>query len=1075
MRADRSATAFAKTTRPTVGAAVEREALFARLDEPRGRTVIWIWGPAGSGKTTLAAGYLQARRRRSVWYQFDTDDSDPATFFHYLAHAVRRLDAAKAQALPAFTAQHREDVASFSRNFFRALFANCTEGLTLALDNLHEVSPDSELHAALEAAFSQIPKGCCAIVTSRSEPPAALARLRAASRVTCVSGNDLRLGPDEIAAMACLRGQTISPDAAAKLHQKTQGWAAALVLMLEHSKFSGRIAELPDLATPQVVFDYLAGEIFERFEPHTRAFLLRISCLRRMSASVASALANEPKAERLLVNLARNDYFVREVPADSGRMYQLHPLLRQFLLQRAIEVLPDAVSDSWRERAASILRHAGQVEDAVALLVEARNWHQVAAIAVEEGDDLLAQGRSETLAAWLEPLPPALIETDPRLLWASAASRARASPRAARRLFERAYGGFKTHGDAAGMLRSCTGVVDTLVFEFDDLTPVDRWLEWLDAGLAQRSAGPLTAETDTMSSTLIAATLLRDPGNARVRAWLGRFAQVGDERPTSAVASVELVRALAALARGELSTADAALEALRGDDARGSADTVLQGAVIESLLRLIGGRYDDATRIAQEAVARGEADGLHGYDAFLLAIFAAAKLCRGDCAAARTVLQRLAAPDSRLRRGDRALLHYLRAWLAAIEGEAADAHREAKLALTVAVETGIPWLECLARIAVAHCHADTDRRSAEARLRDAGAIAERSCSPWLGYAVRLSLADAANRTQNRRAALDEIGTAFREGHEHGFGQPLGWRPQRLAELCALALSEDVEPDFARSLVRDGNLAPAAPPLNVRRWPWRFRVVTFGGFRCLRGEQPIELSAKGPGRPMELLKVLVALGGHHVRAEALADALWPTAEADYAHNSFTATLHRLRRMLGDDDALILRDGRLTLNQAAVWIDCWALDRLFDQFDIALRGAETCDDEAARRGFCDEAFALYRGPFLAGEAEQPAYIACRERVRARLLRFLSRVAEGWERTAAVRTAADCYLRFAEVDDTCEPLYRQAMLCLQRAGAPEDAAAVYERLRTVLASRLRSMPSPETQSLYAGLRAGRPAAAG
>ena len=101
--------------------------------------------------------------------------------------------------------------------------------------------------------------------------------------------------------------------------------------MFEHAKFSGRIAEVPGDATPQVIFDYLAGEIFDRFEPRTRAFLLQIACLPRTTVAMAAALAGEPKAERVLDNLARNDYFVRESSSDAGRLYQLHPLLREFL------------------------------------------------------------------------------------------------------------------------------------------------------------------------------------------------------------------------------------------------------------------------------------------------------------------------------------------------------------------------------------------------------------------------------------------------------------------------------------------------------------------------------------------------------------------------------------------------------------------------------------------------------------------------------------------------------------------------------------------------------------------------
>jgi DNA-binding SARP family transcriptional activator len=43
---------------------------------------------------------------------------------------------------------------------------------------------------------------------------------------------------------------------------------------------------------------------------------------------------------------------------------------------------------------------------------------------------------------------------------------------------------------------------------------------------------------------------------------------------------------------------------------------------------------------------------------------------------------------------------------------------------------------------------------------------------------------------------------------------------------------------------------------------------------------------------------------------------------------------------------------------------------------------------------------------------------------------------------------------------------MLCYQRRGERAEALSTYERLRTVLSARLKIMPSPETQAIYAAL---------
>ena len=1041
--------AFAKTTRPAIGSAMPRERLFARLDGTPGRTVAWISGPPGAGKTTLAASYVEARRYRCLWYQVDADDADVATFFHYLGHAARKLDVAAPPDLPGAAALHEVDPASLARGFFRRLFARAGGPFALVLDNLHEVPAESPLHAALEAGLSQVPRNCCVMVTSRNEPPAGLARARVTGEMVCVGGNDLRLEAAELAGLAKLRGHQLADDAVAQLAERTQGWAAGLVLMLEHTKLSGRIAELPGDAAPQVVFDYLAGEIFERFEARTRRFLLGIACLPRMNAAVAQALTGEEKAGRLLINLALNGYFVNDVQSEAGRMFQLHPLLRDFLRGRAAQELPEALGHPWLQRAATLLRGAGQAEDAVALLAESRSWDGMARIAAEEADAMLAQGRNATLEAWLDMLPPECLARDPRLLRAAGACRAHASPRAALRAYEQAYEGFRAAGDAQGMAQSAAGAIEALLFEFDDLAPLDQWCAALVGPARGAAAAPALAH----------ALLLRDPGNPALQECLER----GD---------AVLPRAAAALLRGDLPAARAQLDGLRARQGAMGPRAAIAAALAEALYALLQGAHAAATEAARAGLAAAEAEGLHAWDTWLRLAGAAAALGALERDAARAELQRLEADGARLRRGDRALLHYLRGWLALLEADAAGARREAKTALALATDTGVLALECLARIAVAQSLDDAgDRRARDAQLRAAEGLAERARSDLLRYCAGLAAANAAREAGDEAAALQALRGTFALGREHGYQHAPWWQPAAVAELCALALGHGVEADYARSLVRARRVAPRVAPLRLAGWPWPFRVRALGRFELLRGADPVEFAGKGPGRPMELLKVLVALGGQEVRADQIADALWPHVDADYAHKSFTATLHRLRRLLGEDDAVLLRDSRLSLNAALVWVDGWALEQVCAAIDEAMRAPSGAVPEGALRALADEALALYRGPFLPDESEQPSYIACREQVRSRLLRCLARIARRWEDAGQSEAAADCYLRCIEADPLFEAPYRNLMLCYQRGGDAIEARATYERLRTLLSARLQAAPSPETQAVLAGLKSAAP----
>jgi LuxR family maltose regulon positive regulatory protein len=1043
-----STTAFAKSTRPEITGVVRRESLFSRLDGTPARTVAWISAPPGFGKTTLAASYLEARGYRWAWYEVDPDDDDGETFLHYLAHTMRRLRT-DGEDLPAFGPEHRADLAAFARRFFRILFSGAVGPIALVLDNLHDLTLESPLRAILDAGLPQVPRQCCVIVTSRAAPPVTLSRLQLADQMVYLGAEDLRITPSELAEMAALRGCPLAPDALLRLHQRADGWAAALVLMVEHGKLASDSARVPGEATPKAVFDYLAGEIFERFEPATQRFLLQIACLPRVTIEVARALSGDEAAPRVLFNLAHNDYFVRELVGQDGRVFVFHPLLREFLLHRAARDLPHAVGPDALRRAALLLREAGQPEEALALLIECKDWPAVAAVALQHADALMAQGRHATLAAWLELLPPQLLGGDGTLLHAHGMALAHASPRVARRRFEEAFLVFQRGADAQGMVRCCLGVIDAMLQEFDDLTGLDHWLAEFD-----RCRSMAHDETDLPAAVLV-ARLWRDPRHPAVTPMA--YASHGERSVRN-----DLARSIAAALRGDF--AHSATIAKGVEAAAGL--TRLALAASDALRRLLEGDAVTALEVARQGLSISAGEAIKGFDVWLRMLCIAAELALGETEEARNDLN--AVEEQASRRGDRAFVHYLRGCLARVAAEEGAALRESRNAARLALEAGLPWLECLSRIAMAQAlGAAGDRHGAEAQLRGAEALALRLGSALLQLAALLAQAAVAIEFVDEEAATAPLRTGLALARDLGVHHVPGLPAALMGTLCAASLRRGIAVDHTRLLITAGRLAPPPAALRLRRWPWAFEVTTLGGFGLQRAGVPVEFSAKGPGRPVELLKVLISLGGRNVRADQLADALWPHVDADYAHKSFTATLHRLRRIFGSDDTLRLSDGRLSLNDSLFWLDTWALDHLLGEIDNCLRADDARVANQALSGLVEEVLVLYQGPFLPDEAEQPTYIARREQLRARMLRALTRVGRRWEESEQSDAAVDCYLRSIDADELCESFYRNLMLCYQRHGDVAEALATYDRLQAVLAARLKSVPSPETKAIRDGLR--------
>jgi len=271
--------------------------------------------------------------------------------------------------------------------------------------------------------------------------------------------------------------------------------------------------------------------------------------------------------------------------------------------------------------------------------------------------------------------------------------------------------------------------------------------------------------------------------------------------------------------------------------------------------------------------------------------------------------------------------------------------------------------------------------------------------------------------------------------------------------------------------RGARNAPGVPdPLPIDTISHSVRIYTLGRFSLLLHGQRARFGRKAPQRPLELLKAVIACGGRDISLSLLTEALWPDSDGDDAKRAFDTTLFRLRKILGDDRVIILREGKVSLNSRYCWTDVWAFERLLGRLNRIRNLDAAGRDAVALEQLTEQLLALYQDHFLACEDMVSWSVSLRERLRSKYIHNLLETGHYWESHGFWEKAISCYQRGLEVDDLIESFYQRLMVCYLALRRYSEGLATYRRCSRVLAMTLGLQPETETESLNNELRRAR-----
>ncbi|MBA4372889.1 MAG: hypothetical protein C0402_08490 [Thermodesulfovibrio sp.] len=1069
-----------KIARPSVSGVVPRQRLFRMLDSGLKKPVIWVTGPAGAGKTTLVASWIDSRKLPCLWYQVDEGDADIASFFYYMGLAAKKAAPRHKKPLPLLTPEYMMGLPTFTRRYFEELFGRLTPsrspsfskrgfGGVIVIDNFQD-APSPAFHDIMGCAMEVIPEGISVIALSRSEPPQELARLRANNGISFMGWNELSFTFQECRDF--LEGKALSEESVRQLHKRTDGWAAGLVLITERAKAEEIAYPLISELSNEAVFGYFANEILDKMDLETRDFLLKTSFFPSMTVAAAEALTGNKKSRSILSRLSRSHYFTdwRSLPKP---VFQYHPLFREFLQSRARSTFRPEEVAGVQILTASIIEAETRMEEAAALYQEAGAWEHLIRLALSHAQGLVAQGRGQTLDAWIRSIPKAIADNVPWLQYWLGICRLPFDPAGSRKLLDRAFQLFDARKDDTGMLLSWSATVTSLLHEWDQFRKMDTLIEWLQKRMKKNKTFPSPQIEAVVSVSMATALMWRRGSPSDLREWHERAMRL---TLTAGDINLRLQACHGAIQfyflSGDFAGARIVSDELASTWKSAGVSPMMKALCngMEPSIDILTMDFIGSSRSISEYLQTSDEIGIHIWDHMLYAQGVCYSLNTRDIKAGGDFLEKmkesLAGPKCF------GLFHYhiLAAWYYLLRDEttAALSHAEEGLKFIEMSGAFLPEAEFQPHFVIAQiANEQKDYQKADNQLSVAQGLAEKTESGILRYMILMTEAQFSFDRGKQKEGVSHLRKAMELGRQRGYISMFWWwQPEVMARLCRRALEEGIEEEYVRHLIIKRRLIPDPTSSGTEKWPYPVKIYTLGSFRILLNDEPLEFSGKIQKKPLELLKAIIAYGGRDVPQEKLLDALWPDADGDSAAKSLEVNLYRLRNLSGTDGFIRVQGRRFSIDTGSCWIDAQILEHIHEteiKNRVSSESGNIPSLTPAEMRYCERAVDLYKGSFLENDSDKSWTLHMRERMRTKVLAIISALASSAETAGDYERAVHFWRRGIEIDNLSEKSYQHIMLCYDRLGQKTEIVRAYRQCCEALSRGLDIQPSVQTAALF------------
>ena len=373
-----------------------------------------ICAPAGFGKTTVLTDWLHHHPQPVAWLSLNTQDNDPARFLSYWIAALQRV-------LPDIGRSTLEQLQSPQAIPFDSLLIDVLNDLSTSQSTLMMVFDDyhcitnSQIHQLLTFFLEHAPPTCHLCLTTRSDPPFPLARLRSRGLLTEIRARELAFTQEEISDFYQALGMELSETDTSLMRDRTEGWIAGLQLaglsMQNAQDSSDFIRKFR--GTHRYIVDYLVEEVLQSQSPEMQDFLLQTSVLDRLCGDLCDAVIGRKTSQHLLEHLEASDFFLFALD-EERRWFRYHHLLTDVLRQR-LKHAHETLIPELHQKAAHWLAEQRFESEALQHAFAAEDYGFAAKILERMAERVWEGGSRFSLLHWFEKLPEEFLTSNLQL------------------------------------------------------------------------------------------------------------------------------------------------------------------------------------------------------------------------------------------------------------------------------------------------------------------------------------------------------------------------------------------------------------------------------------------------------------------------------------------------------------------------------------------------------------------------------------------------------------------------------------------------------------------------------------